>query len=167
MMPAIWKRTALLWVFVLAACTIQLVPSYDQALVEGLSEANTAALTLFAALESGSPPSEFAEYEDRYAELIGKFDALRQRALTRQIPPLAKRISSIRTVASFCDSEDNPTSCLNASPDSLKSVLALLRRMSNQHNTGSGLAPDIVETFRDSYNAAITPALTVENALKR
>ena len=34
MMPAIWKRAALLWVLVLAACTIQLAPAYDQALVQ-------------------------------------------------------------------------------------------------------------------------------------
>lgn len=167
MMPAIWKKAALLWVFVLAACTVQLVPSYDQALVEGLDKANTTALTLFAAVESGSPTSEFGKYEDRYAELIGTFDALRQRALNRQIPPLAKRLSKLSIVRDFCNSESDPTGCLNASPASLDEVLKLLRRMRDTHKSPSGLAPDIVQVFRDSYNVAIAQALTVENALKR
>jgi hypothetical protein len=167
MMPTIWKRAVVLWAFVLAACTVQLVPSYDQALVEGLDEANTAALTLFAGLEGGSPQSEFNEYQGRYAEVIGQFDALRQRALTRQIPPLARRISSMRAIAAFCNAADNPTSCLNASPASLQSAIDLLGQMRDRHRSASGLAADLVPTFRDSYYAAITPALTVENALKR
>jgi hypothetical protein len=167
MMPAIWKKAALLWVFVLAACTVQLAPSYDQALVEGLDKANTTALTLFAAVESGSPTSEFGKYEDRYAELIGTFDALRQRALNRQVPPLAKRLSRLSIVRDYCNSESDPTACLNASPASLEEVLKLLRRMRDQHKGPSGLAPDIVQIFRDGYNVAIAQALTVENALKR
>ena len=167
MMPAIWKKAALLCAFVLAACTIQLAPSYDQALVEGLDEANTAALTLFAALETGSPQSEFGEYEARYAELIGKFDALRQRALTRQIPPLAERLTRLSIVRDLCSSESDPSACVNTSPASLEQVLTLIRRMRDTHKRPGGLAPDIVQTFRDSYNVAIAQALTVENALKR
>ena len=167
MMPAIWKRAVLLCAFALAACTIQLAPSYDQALVEGLDEANTTALTLFAALETGSPQSEFGEYDDRYAELIGKFDALRQRALARQIPPLAERLTRLSIVRDLCDSESDPSACVNTSPASLDEVLKLLRRMRDAHNGPGGLAPDIVQTFRDSYNVAIAQALTVENALKR
>ena len=167
MMPAIWKNAVLLCAFLLAACTIQLAPDYDQALVEGLDEANTSALTLFAALETGSPQSEFGEYEERYAELIGTFDALRQRALTRQIPPLAARLSRLSIVNSLCNSESDPTGCVNTSPASLEEVLRLLRRMRDTHNGANGLAPDIVQVFRDSYNVAIAQALTVENALKR
>ena len=130
-------------------------------------EANTAALTLFAALETGSPQSEFGEYEARYAELIGKFDALRQRALTRQIPPLAERLTRLSIVRDLCSSESDPSACVNTSPASLEQVLTLIRRMRDTHRRPGGLAPDIVQTFRDSYNVAIAQALTVENALKR
>ena len=45
--------------------------------------------------------------------------------------------------------------------------LSLLRRMRDVHRSSSGLAPDIVTAFRDSYNVAIAQALFVENALKR
>jgi hypothetical protein len=166
MMPAILKRTAVLWALVLAACTIQLVPSYDQALVEGLDQANTQALTLFASVESGSPASEFGDYEDRYATLIGTFDALRQRAANRQIPPLAARLSKVRIVRDFCNSESDPAGCVNVSPASLDRVLQVLRRMRDRHRS-NGLAEDTVGLFRTDYNTAIAQALTVENALKR
>ena len=160
------SRTVLLWAVLLAACTIQLVPAYDQALVEGLDEANTGALTLFASVESGSPQAEFEEYEERYAELIGRIEALRQRALNRQIPPLASRLSKVRIVRDYCNSETDPTACVNASPASLERVLEVLRRMRDRHRS-AGLAEDTVSLFRNDYNTAMGQALTVENALKR
>jgi hypothetical protein len=162
----IWKRAVLLWAMLLAACTIQLVPDYDQALVEGLDEANTAALTLFAAVESGSPATEFGEYEERYAELIGTFDALRQRAMSRQVPALADRLSRLGIVRDLCDSESDPSACVNTSPASLERVLQVLREMRDRHRSG-GLAIDVVELFRTDYRTAVAQALTVENALKR
>jgi len=166
MTSAIWKRAALLWVIVLAACTIQLVPSYDQALVEGLDQANTEALTLFAAVESGSPASKFSDFEEGYAALIGKFDALRQRASNRQIPPLAARLSRLSIVQDYCNTDADPTGCVNASPASLERVLQVLRRMRDRHRS-NGLEADVVNLFRTDYNTAIAQALTVENALKR
>jgi hypothetical protein len=166
MISAILKRFVLLWAVLLTACTIQLAPGYDQALAEGLDASNKQALTLFASLESGSPASEFDSYEPRYAELIGGFDALRQRAMTRQIPPLAKRLSSLKMVQTFCNSESDPGGCLNVTPSSLAQVLSLLRRMRDTHKS-RGLESEQVELFRNGYNPAIAQALTVENALKR
>lgn len=165
-MSAIWKTAILMWAMLLAACTIQLAPDYDQALVEGLGESNAEALTLFASVETGSPASEFDDYDERYAELIGGFEALRQRAATRQIPPLARRLSSLPSIAAVCVSESDPTRCVNASPVSLQEVLTLLRAMRDTHRS-SGLAVDTVARFRDGYDTAIAQALTVENALKR
>lgn len=166
MIPAIWKRAAFLWLFVLTACTIQLAPGYDQALAEGLDKANTQTLTLFASVETGSPAAKFSGYEARYSELIGTFEALRQRAENRQIPPLAKRISRIRPIQDFCNSETDPTGCVNASPASLKRVTGVLRKMRDRHRS-NGLEPDVVDLFRTDYDTAIAQALTVENALKR
>lgn len=166
MVPAILKRTMLLWAFVLAACTVQLAPAYDPALVQGLDQTNVQALTLFAELEAGSPPSEFPSYAPRYAALIGQFDALRQQAMARQIPPLAKRLSSLKLVEKLCKSDIDPTACVNTTPASLAQVLGNLRRMRDTHRT-AGLQPDIVTLFRGGYDPAIAQALTVENALKR
>jgi len=166
MVPAIWKRAALLWVFVLAACTISLAPAYDQALVEGLDQANVETLTLFAALEGGSPRSKFGDYEMRYAGVIGRFEALRQRAGQRQIPPLAARLSRLGPVQHLCATATDPTACVNTSPSSLGEVVAVLRQMRDTHRLRD-LAADDVENFRNAYSPAIGQALTVENALKR
>jgi hypothetical protein len=166
MIPAIWKRAALLWILVLAACTVQLAPAYDQALAEGLDQANIETLTLFAALERGSPHARFSDYEDRYAAVIGRFEALRQRAAGREIPPLAARLSRLGPIQHICTTAADPTACVNASPASLAEVLAVLRQMRDTHRLRD-LAADDVENFRNAYNPAIAQALTVENALKR
>ncbi len=166
MVPAIWKRAALLWVIVLSACTIQLVPSYDQALVEGLDKANTEALTLFAAVETGSPKEKFSEYEQRYAALIGSFEALKQRAENRQVPPLGARLVGIRVVRDLCSSESNGQACLNVSPSSLERVIAVIRQIRNRHQS-TGLSAENVGFLRRDYDTAIGTAITVENALRR
>jgi hypothetical protein len=163
MLSAIIKRSLFLWVLALSACTIQLVPSYDQALVEGLDEANTEALTLFAAVEGGSPKEKFPEFEDEYAETIGKFDSLQQRAANRQVPPLATRLAKVNFVRDFCP---NATSCVNASPASLSRVLKVLRDLRDEHRS-MGLQADTISPYRRDYVTAIGQALTVENALKR
>ena len=156
----------LVWTLVLAACAIQLAPAYDQTLVDGLNQRHAQALTLFASVEGGSPASEFGEHRQYYAELIGGFEALRERAAGREIPPLAQRISRLRIVRDFCNSEADPTGCVNASPAALERVLEVLRRMRDRHRT-RGLATDLITLFRRDYSTAIAQALTVENALRR
>lgn len=155
-----------LFALLLTACTIQLVPAYDQALVEGLQGTNTKTLTLFAAVDGGATVAEFSKYEERYADIIGNFDALRQRALSRQVPPLASRLAKIKSIGSFCNSANDPTGCVNASPSSLAQIVALIRKMRARHKE-RGLQNDDVELFKTSYEPAISQALTVENALKR
>ena len=166
MIPAIWRKTVLLWTVLLAACTVQLAPAYDQALVEGLDASHAKALTLFAALETGSSAAEFETYAPRYAELIGGFEGLRERALARQVPPLARRLSKARIVQDFCNSRDDPTACVNASPSSLERVVAVIRMLRNRHRS-SGLEEETVRLLRRDYSLAIGQAITVENALKR
>ncbi|QJB70006.1 hypothetical protein [Parasphingorhabdus halotolerans] len=151
---------------ILSGCAIQLVPDYDQALVAGLDDANVAALTLFANLEEGSPTEEFTDYKNDYARLIGKFEALRQRANARAVPPLASKLAKKNIMPTFCRPENNPAECLNASPKSMAEIVSNLRVMRAFHKT-RGLVPDAVADFRNRYDTQIDQALTVENALKR
>lgn len=150
----------------LSACMISLVPEYDQALVEDLTSANQDTLTLFALVEDGSPAEDFAELEERYATLIGRFDALRQRASSRYVPPLAARLQDFSIVRDFCNSEADPNGCVNATPASLGELIATLKRMRSLHRD-RGLEPGAVIAFRNRYDIQIDQALTVENALKR
>ncbi len=98
-MPAQMLRLLLgAWLAFLAGCTVQLAPSYDPALVEGLFHNNEQALVFFAKVENGSPATEFDTHEDQYAVLVGGFDALRERAASRYVPPLAARLADMRIV---------------------------------------------------------------------
>lgn len=166
-----WGKTLRLWLAVLfsvalGACAISLVPSYDAALAEDLEAANKHALVLFAKLEGGSPASKFETYSDDYSELIGTFEGLKQRAETRAMPPLAKRLQKTAIFQAFCDSKTNPMACLNASPNSLGQVLTTLRMLRDTHRT-SGVTAVLMTGFKREYDTAIRQALTVENALKR
>jgi hypothetical protein len=166
MARAILSKSLLLWCILLAACTIQLAPNYDPSLVDGLNQTNTATLTLFATLESGSDKSSFPQFEQRYAEAIGATEALRQRAAGRAVPPLAARLSKLKIVHEVCSSGDDPAACVNTSPASLGRVLEDLRKLRDTHRT-KGLASDTVDLIQRDYNTAMGQALAVENALKR
>ena len=165
-MRAILRKSFLLWMLLLAACTIQLAPKYDPSLVDGLNQTNSSALALFAALEGGSDQDSFPRYEQRYAELIGTTEALRQRAARREVPPLAARLAKLKVISSICKDPANPTACVNASPASLGEVLKLLRELRDQHRS-KGLPKDVVALTRNAYDTAMGQAIAVENALKR
>jgi hypothetical protein len=157
---------ALVLPLLLNACAIQLVPEFDQALLDGLNETNEAALILFAEVESGASAEEFPQYARRYAELIAGFDSLRQQASARQVPPLAKRLADKKIIRSFCTSASDPAACLNASPASIGEIANTLRQMRDTHRR-SGLKVGTVKLFRGRYDIQIDQALTVESALKR
>jgi hypothetical protein len=151
------------WLALLASCTVQLVPDYDPALATGLDAANTSALQLFAALDGGSPPEQFETYAADYATIIGQLDALRQRAETRPLPPLAERLGDARFLTEVCGA---PAACLNASPASLGRAVTVLSTMQRAHR-GNGLPADQVGLFKTDYETAMKQALFVEQALQR
>jgi hypothetical protein len=73
-------------ILLLAGCAVQLAPSYDTSIIDGLTSANEQAMTLFASVSSGTEGSPFSDREKTYNELIGKFGALRLQALARPTP---------------------------------------------------------------------------------
>ena len=152
-----------IWLALLAACTVQLAPTYDAELVTGLDEANIRALSLFAALDGGSPQTAFEQHAMEYAAVIGSLDGLRQRAETRPLPPLAERLAQSRFFADFCS---DPTACLSASPASLGRALDVMRMMRRRHRS-SDLPGDEVDLFKRDYETAIKQSLFVEQALER
>jgi hypothetical protein len=160
------RLLALFAAFVLSACTVGLVPAYDADLAEGLSAAHANALVQFARVEEGSPREDYPAHAETYAVLIGAFGELRSRAATRPIPPLATRLAKTSVFRRVCPATDDPEVCLNATPESIASVLSTLRTMRTTHRT-EGLEPAIVDLFKREYLTAVDQALTVEAALQR
>ena len=102
----------------LSACTMSLVPQYQQSLVDGIEAANTKALTLFASVADGSPKSEYAKYEATYDQLIGSFNALAVSAASRPVPPLAANLLFGR-LKDACATEANAATCVNSTSNKL------------------------------------------------
>lgn len=166
-MVQFWRSmTLVLASLLLSACTIQLAPDYDSALVDGLNANNVDALTLFAALEGGSDQANFSEFADDYAETIGAFEALRQRAETRPIPRLASRLDQVSFISDICNAQVDANECINASPAAIGTVVSTLQTVRRRHRD-DGLPADLVELFKGQYMAAIRRALFVEQALER
>lgn len=159
------RLVVLLGAFLVAACTIGVVPAYDADLAEGLSDAHAQAMVQFARVEEGSPAGEYAAHAESYAELIGAFAELHTRADTRPMPPLAARLEKSPVFRTVCPDSD-PRACLNASPASLMVVLSTLRDLRKTHRT-EGLTPIVVEGLQRQYLTAVRQALTVEAALER
>ncbi len=157
---------ALLAAIIVTGCTIQLAPSYDKELVSGLDAGNEEALTLFASLSGGSDQSKYPEYKERYSKVIGKFTALKLRAQTRQVPPLAKQLKKINFVSNLCDVRNDAVSCVNTSPEAIDQVVMQLKQMQKTHQE-SGLAEDLVVGFETNFITALQQALFVERALER
>ncbi|MEM8695555.1 MAG: hypothetical protein AAGE05_05985 [Pseudomonadota bacterium] len=155
----------LLCFVMLAGCTVQLVPAYDSVVVEKLDTLNEDTFVLLSALENGSSAEEFEDYEPRYNELIGRFDALRVRTETRHVPTLANRLPVISGLE-LCRTDDNPTACLNTSPAALRDVASQLRTLRDRHRA-NGLESGNVALARGAIEIGLEQATTVENALER
>ena len=151
----------------LSACTMSLVPQYQQSLVDGITAANTKATTLFASLALGSPQSQFSTYKPKYDEVIGALDALRASAQSRPISDLAAKFLGSGLLKGTCDQAGVDTNvCANSTPVFLASAIKVLTDVEKKHQR-SGVAPDIIAYYKPLYDQQILFALTVENALKR
>lgn len=152
---------------VLSACTMSLVPQYQQSLVDGINQANTKALTLFATLSRGSPKAEFPKLKPRYDEVIGAFDALRLAASSRAVPALAGQLFGGSLLKKVCTEAGKDTNdCVNATPLFLAEVVSIVTDIRDDH-ADAGLGADEVAYYKPLYDQEIRFALTVENALKR
>jgi hypothetical protein len=72
-----------------AACTIQLAPAYDRALVEGIRDANNDIMQLYATTGMGVDQKSFGQRVDQYNKVIGKVDALALQSQSRPVPDSA------------------------------------------------------------------------------
>jgi hypothetical protein len=149
----------------MAGCTVQLAPSYDTTIVDGLTSANEQAMTLFASVSSGTEGSPFSDREKTYDELIGKFGALRLQALARPTPQPA--ILNYLELTPSAETASEPGNRLKApTPDILATIIDKLTRMRDKDKAGS-LTKELVALFENSYELSITQALAYEKALQR
>jgi hypothetical protein len=68
------------------ACTIQLAPAYDPALVNGIRAVNSDIMQLYATTGMGVDKATFPDRVDEYNRIIGAVDALALESQSRPVP---------------------------------------------------------------------------------
>ncbi|MCV6587157.1 MAG: hypothetical protein OIF47_16645 [Marinibacterium sp.] len=156
----------LLSLFVLlASCTVSLLPPYDGSLVARLNELNQDTMTLFAGVGADRGAGQFPKYETQYNTAIGGFEAARQQAEIRELPPLGRRLGNSERLSGICPG-GNFDACLQTTPDALELIVETLTDMRDQHRA-RGLSDRFYDAYREEYVQSITSALSVEAALER
>lgn len=149
----------------LAGCGIRLAPSYDRAIVDGLTRANEETMTLFASLAAGAPKNTFAAREPSYGALIGRFEALRLEAQVRPLPQTSIPVALVfgnnpQTQQRIAEATTAPT------PDILATIIRTITTM-READRKQGLLPIVVQGFKQEFTISMQQALTYEKALER
>ncbi|QHG64383.1 hypothetical protein [Pseudomonas putida] len=145
------------------ACTTQLAPLYDQALVEGLTAVNAKTMELMASAAGGTTEETFTDREKQYNKVIGGLDALALQAAARPAP-----INSLATVINT----SGHTSDASGEPQVIPSATALMetsKTVSHMRELDKkrGVTAFEVQAFRGQVLIYLDQALTYEAALER
>ena len=156
-------RGCVLRVFFAAAvlvsgCATQLAPAYDQRILDGLTEANVEAMTLFAAFSEGAPKSRFTQYQDRYDKLIGTLDSLAMQIAARPTPEIPAALAAAVSKHAI-DLSEPPV-------EPVQGMSRTIRTMRQIHS-GPGLTATEVEGMRRGWAIYADQALTYEAYLNR
>jgi N-acetylglutamate synthase/N-acetylornithine aminotransferase len=156
------------WGFVLAfsltGCVTTLAPSYDQAIVDGLTSTNAQIMELFASAESGTTKKSFSDRSKSYYKIIGRLDALAIQAKARPIPmnQATEKVNaylSKRSVA-VLDTGVAP------SATAIEKISATVSKMKSTDQK-QGVTAFEVLTFKKQASTYLDQALTYESFLKR
>jgi hypothetical protein len=151
-----------------ASCTAQLAPAYDQAIVGGLASANQDTQTLFASLGTGVGKETYGTRGDSYTHIIGELNALEIQAKSRPIPPTdslldANKVLSANGIGQLT-SDPQFTSFPSARAIHDASVTIATMRTADQN---AGIRGDELKAFQNQASIYLTQAITYENFLKR
>jgi hypothetical protein len=91
----VWPAVSLIICLVLAGCTAQLAPPYDQNISDGLGGANKDIQTLFASIGVGVTKDTFKTRSDSYVKIIGELNALELQAKLRPSPQGLVNINTV------------------------------------------------------------------------
>lgn len=157
------RGIAIALVLVVGACTTQLAPLYDQALVEGLTSVNAKTMELMASAVGGTTKETFVNRENQYNKVIGSLDALALQAAVRPAPTnsLATAINSMGN-----ESGVSGESQVISSSTALKEISKTVSRM-REIDKKQGVTGFEVQAFKGQVLIYMDQALTYEAALER
>jgi hypothetical protein len=157
-------RALLLMALLLGGCAAQLAPSYDRALVTGLTHATVDVMALFASVSSGTKPETFAQREQKYNQVIGTLDALAIQSGARPVPKgttseAVNKALKDRGVQPVADGEI-------PSATALKEISKTITKMRDTDRK-QGVTAVEAQAFRNQAVIYLDQALTYESYLER
>jgi len=161
----IWQPLILIFfTLILSGCAVTLAPSYDKALVDGLTSTNTAVMEFFASVSDGTQKDTFSQRKEKYANLVGRLDALELQAKARPVPKnrITEQVNDLlrkRGVANL-DDHDAPSATAMAK---ISETLVKMRDTDQKQ----GITPTEVQAFKKQVSIYMDQALTYESFLKR
>ena len=150
----------------LAGCAVQLAPTYDKALADGLAAASTDTMTLLASASQGTSKSTFPAREDKYNALIGKLEALALSSASRPMPKnkVTDAINKLMEKRGTPPLQDD-----DLSPPSAHAIQQIAVTMTKMRDTDKlqGVTALEVQVFKGQVVIYFDQAITYENFLQR
>lgn len=160
----VWPTVVAALAFLLAACSAQLAPSYDDYIDNNLTQLSQTIETYYAAMPAtGYSKESFSKQEPFYADTLGKIEALKTRAAARPIPEGA--------VTRWLGMQQKPNGASGVGNEiptvaNLNLVADALQQLRDTQRT-SGLSPNFAQRTVEQIRIALRNAITYEMALKR
>lgn len=167
-LAVLWVRNLLgMWLMcALLACSMPLVPPYDRAVSEALNAANTETMTLFASINPSVQKYDFATRSERYAQVIGKLDALALSANARPVPknPTVDKLNA--ALDKLIPASANADDVRIPSVFAIRKISEAITKMRDT-DMKQGLTAYEVIAFKQEVSIYFDQALTYENFLQR
>jgi hypothetical protein len=160
------RALTLLACVALAACQINLAPSYDKAVVDGLARASEESLTLLAEASGGTSAGTFPSRAKAYNQLIGKLEAL---ALAAGARPMPKNKATEAVNRALEKRGAQPLEDDEATPPSAHAIAKVAETLAKMRDTDrkQGVTALEVEAFKGQVRIYLDQAITYENFLQR
>lgn len=147
--------------FLLAGCAVKLSPSYDQAVVDGLSQANLETMTLLANVATGTQAASYPQRAAEYTTLIGKLDALAIWSAARPQPALNDALKERLAKRGITFDESSGLPSTNAIKK-ISDTIAMMRKTDQEQ----GMTAFEVAAFKGQVAIFLQQAITYENFLR-
>jgi hypothetical protein len=151
-------------VFMLTGCATTLAPQYDKALVDGLTKTNVEVMEFLASVSDGTQRDTFDQRKEKYAHLVGLFDALEIQAKARPAPSnkIIDKINDILSKRGVPMPEDSETPSATAM-EKISGTLVKMRDTDQKQ----GVTSIEVQAFKNQISIYLDQALTYESFLER
>lgn len=155
------------WLF-LCSCTVQLAPTYDQSIYDGLVSANKDIQALFVAADTSVTSDTYPTRAPAYNHIVAELKAVELQIKARPLPSpgALEETNKVLTKLSVGGVSADPNFSYYPSARSVQGLVLTIQHMQVSDRT-MGLPPTSLSLHEKQANVYLTQALTYEAFLKR